>query len=140
MVSQLQDLGFEKAAQVVQARHAACEKWAEAYARYRYVTPEQIDGFKRNLSSHVSPSGSYYELALVPIQRYSEVPPAAALEALKEAKETGLFAEFEIAYLQARVRVPDPILFGRIEGCPDYFVIAEWGDDVSYADLVKKEK
>jgi hypothetical protein len=58
-----------------------------------------------------------------------------------EAQSTRIFSNFEVLFVgtstrKELIRRPDPIIFGRIQDCPDLFFIAEWDDDVSIRDLV----
>lgn len=34
-------------------------------------------------------------------------------------------------------KVKDPLLLGCIDGCKDFFLICEWGDDIKFDDIVK---
>ncbi len=62
--------------------------------------------------------------------------PDEVLGKIKEAKERKLFNEFAVLWAE---RVPDPIVLGKVNGCEDYFFIAEWGDDITFEQLTKGE-
>jgi len=68
-----------------------------------------------------------------PIENVKAVPPEFALERLQAAKDSGVFEYYTIARLES---LPDPILFGRIEGSEDRFVIAQWDNDITLDDLI----
>jgi hypothetical protein len=46
------------------------------------------------------------------------------------------FDSFEIAKIQWKREIKDPILFGRIDGCPDRFYVSQWDDDVRIEDIL----
>ena len=141
-MQQLAQLGLSEAVSQLQRREEACEKWALAYAHYKFVTPEQVQVFRDKCTQEYRTSERGYRvekrLVFTPIKDYPSVPPTEALTALQEAQARKVFDGFEIAHIEWQEIIPDPILFGCITGCPDKFVIAEWGTDVSYADLVGK--
>lgn len=66
-------------------------------------------------------------------QAYQGIPPVGVLEKLQTEKKKKIFNYFTIANVK---HIPDPILFGRIDGCPDRFYLAQWGDDVCLDDLI----
>lgn len=140
-------LGMDSAAQTVKkakeanaAREKACEKWALAYAHYKFLTPEQIAVFRGTLEGIRDSNGRRKSLALTPLKQYPNVPPNDVLDALETAQGHQVFDSYEVAHIEWIAPVPDPILFGRIAGCPDYFVIAQWGDDVSVQDILAAGK
>ena len=70
-----------------------------------------------------------------PLERFSAgIMPDAVLDELEKAKERQVFDSFAVLSVEKK---PDPLLLGQIDGCKDYFLIAEWGEDVSFDDLVK---
>jgi hypothetical protein len=80
----------------------------------------------------------YDRLVGYPIEEYSEVPPMDCLMDLKTAKDRNCFDTFEVAKVESVVERPDPIIFGRIEGCPDRFFITQWDDDVSIEQILQE--
>ena len=62
--------------------------------------------------------------------------PDTALDELDKAKERQLFDKFNVLWIE---KVPDPLLLGSVDGCKDFFLIAEWGEDVKFDDIVKAE-
>lgn len=142
-----QELGFETAATNANADYALAKKLLIAYATFKVVTKDQIDTFnadlkKKTMSRQDEYTRTYKQLKLVPVAKYASLPPLDVLEAIKSARSTSLFDTFEIAYIvdHKEVRDPDPIVFGLISGCTDYFFIAQWGDDVKVTDLLKSEQ
>lgn len=84
-------------------------------------------------------TSSYDTLVLDTLSNYQGIPPQAALDKLAEAKGLKVFDTFEVAHVDpvaSQVKLPDPIIFGLINGCTDRFFIAEWGDDVKLTDLI----
>lgn len=142
-VSELEELGFKTAASNVTAKRELARKMRIAFEHFRVVTPQHIDQFNAKLREETRQDTgnggyNYKTLAFTPIERYPEVPPAEALLKLKEAKELQCFDTYEVATIQSRVVVPDPILFGRITGCSNYYYIAQWDSDVSIEDILKE--
>lgn len=133
--AELTALGLTTAADQLKAREEKIGQWAEAYARYGFVTPNQVEAFQSLCWKEIK-NGAYKNLVFTPLNKYPNVPPAEVLAKLKEAQESKLFDAFEIAHIEWVTPVPDPILFGKINGCPDLFYIAQWGDDVKVEELL----
>jgi len=79
------------------------------------------------------------KLLLEPLEGYAGLPPADVLAKVKEARGRKCFDTWEVASVQpvaTEIKLEDPIVFGRIDGCDHRFVIAVWGSDVSVDDLV----
>lgn len=76
------------------------------------------------------PTACWEESAL---KDYTGIPPQHVLDALKLAKDRSCFDAFTIATVR---KVKDPLLLGNINGCPDRFFIAQWGDDVCLDDVL----
>jgi hypothetical protein len=84
---------------------------------------------------------SHDTLVLAPMEKYAGLPPVEVLNQVKEAKSRGCFDAFVVASVEpvaTKIVLPDPIVFGRVDGCTDYFFIGEWGSDVSINDLIGK--
>lgn len=60
--------------------------------------------------------------------------PDDVLDKLETAKERELFDAFAVLWAE---KVKDPLLLGCVDGCKDYFFICEWGEDISFDELVK---
>lgn len=141
-VKTLQELGFERAAANVQHKIELQKKMHIAYQNFEFITPDDVDQFNKRLyqetmvESNNGRQRNYKELVMIAPRDYAEVPPADVLEKMAKAKELGCFDYFEIAKIEARQEVKDPILFGRIDGCGDRFFVAQWDNDVTM-DMIK---
>lgn len=146
------EAGFTRTA----AKVALKGKLAQAYEHYRYVTKAQIEAYQEKLKRATErpavgaerTSGDGWrmvthvcdQLRFRSLDKYDGLPPADVLEQVKAARERKIFNDFQVADVApvaTKYKMPDPIVFGIIDGCSDRFVIAEWGDDVRVADLIK---
>ncbi len=134
VIDRLEKLGFKAAGAKVKELSVKQRKMAIAYEHYRFVRPEKIDAFNAKLMNQSRKGGDYKTLAFTPVESYPEVPPADVLDKMEIAMERKCFDQFEVAHI---VNVKDPILFGRIKGCPDRFFIGQWDDDVKIEDILK---
>jgi len=137
-LERLTKLGFKTAAKKAVQLKDKARKLAIAYEHYRFVRQEKIDAFNQKMLRNTmnDPEG-YKKLAFTSIEDYHGVPPNEVLDALETAQGRKCFDTFEVAYIK---RVKDPILFGRVSGCPDRFYIAQWDDDVKITDLLKENE
>ena len=136
---QLKKLGFKRAIEKIDKG----KRMEFAYSNYLFVTQDKIDLFNKNLRKETlkeSP-GSYEfkKLAMIPIGDYDQVPPKDVLDAIEKAQKDACFHTFEIAKIEWIKQVKDPIVFGRIQGCTDYFFISQWDDDVQIEDIMFME-
>lgn len=135
VIDRLERLGFKAAGAKVKELSIKQRKMAIAYEHYRFVRPEKIDAFNEKLRKNTRESnGSYKTLSFTAVENYGEVPPAHVLDKMEQAIDRKCFDSFEVAHI---VDVKDPILFGRIHGCPDRFFIDQWDDDVRIEDILK---
>lgn len=67
------------------------------------------------------------------IKDYSGIPPVGVLETFGMHKARELFHDFSVAEVEG---VHDPLLLGRLDGRPERYFIAQWGDDVQLDDLL----
>lgn len=136
----LEKVGFTRAAADVKELVSRKRKLALAYEHYRFVTPENVDKFNAELRAKTGKNMSstlymeYQILGFVSIQNYEKVPPESVLKNLEIAQGHKCFDSFEVAYIR---NVKDPLLFGRVEKCPNRFFIDQWDDDVCIDDLLK---
>ena len=157
--------GFTAVAEKLQRNAARLEKLAEAYT-FPFVREQVVVDFNRRLEAATkrAPSkaeanqvasakyGAYAwmldstieeicdQLVFDKLREYRGTPPASVMTRVAEVRNRHIFDSFEVAHVQpvaTKVNLPDPIVFGRINDCSDRFFIAEWGDDVSFADLVR---
>jgi len=140
VVERLRKLGFHKAASDLSSLMVKKRKLAIAYEHYRYVKPEKVAQFNAELlkqtvkNSNSIANMEYQRLEFVPIEHYHAVPPEDVLQKLEEAQGRKCFDSFEVAYIK---NVKDPLLFGRIDGTPNRFFVAQWDNDVSITDLLE---
>lgn len=138
--SRLEKLGFKTASKVVETKRALKKKLMIAYEHYRYVRPEKITAFNQKLMETTRKGYTYSQLVFTPVGNYAEVPPDDVLVKLEEAMNRGCFDSFEVAHIQAITKVPDPILFGIVEGCQDKFYVAQWDNDCRIEDILKENE
>lgn len=155
MVEELQSLGFDKAAKGLDVKTKTRRKLMLAYENYKVLTPEALEIFQEELkkkSMEIYRDGKrvanidksrmqtlkYDRVRMRSLSEYPEVPPVDVLEKLKEAKRTEVFDTFEVADVESVEVREDPIIFGRINGCPDRFFIAQWDNDLKFEDMVKE--
>jgi len=111
---------------------------------YKLLTKETIDKFQAEnrmtlnrdgLKVHIEPLDKYCGNPQVG-EAKDRIMPDHILESLETAKARELFDDFAVLYVE---KVKDPLLLGIVEGCEDYFFIAEWGEDVSFEQITKGE-
>ena len=144
-VALLEKSGFTKAAEVAKENAKRAGKLARAYEHYRYVSQESIEAFqdklyeetkKRTGKAGVDEYVTYDALVFDSVEEYPGIPPADVLGVVSTARSSGVFDDYEVAYVKSVRVYNDPIIFGRIKGCSDRFFIAQWGDDVKLTDLI----
>jgi hypothetical protein len=62
--------------------------------------------------------------------------PDNVLDELDTAEERQLFDDYAVLWAE---NIPDPLLLGKVDDCEDYFLIAEWGNDITFEQLMKGE-
>ena len=138
----LEKLGLTTAANKVNELREQKRKMTIAYEHYRYVKQEKIDEFNSKLrDKSMKETKSYYQfdqLVHIPLAQYSEVPPTSVLDKVEEAINMKCFDSFEVSKIQSVQELKDPIVFGRINGCPDRFFVAQWDDDVKIDDILEE--
>lgn len=140
----LEKLGLTTASSKIKELRELKQKMTIAYEHYRYVTPDKIDAFNEKLKKETLKEDEralrYKHLAFTPLDKYEAVPPTAVLDKIEEAIGKRCFDSFEIAKIEDKVEVKDPIVFGRIKGCPDRFYVGQWDDDVKIEDILKENE
>lgn len=124
----LKQLGLTGAAKKLKELKESRRKMMIAYEYYRFVRPEHFQVLQAKLWREGK------ELHYQKLSQYERVPPAEVLVKLEEAINHQCFDSFEVVSVRA---VKDPILFGKIKGCKDKFIIAQWDDDLKVSDLLK---
>lgn len=140
VIDKLEALGFKAAHQKIKHLAEKKRKLMIAYENYRFVRQDKIDAFNKRLRDKTISKdgwGRYQTLAFTSVEEYTEVPPDHVLLKMGEAVDRKCFDSFEIAHI---VDVKDPILFGRIKGCPDRFYIDQWDNDVKIEDILDKNE
>jgi len=109
---------------------------------YKLLTKKTINSFEQSNTMSLTRDGLC--LHIDRIEAYVGNPesgkekdrliPDNILTELEKAKDRNLFDAVAILWAE---KVPDPLLLGIIDGCEDYFYIAEWGEDVSFEQLTK---
>lgn len=137
----LKKLGFESVSNKITELKELKRKTMIAYEHFRYVTQEKIDVFNAKLKQETLTEDNrayYYKyLNFIPLAQYSEIPPLNVLDKIEETQNMKCFDYFEIAKIQDKVEVKDPIVFGRINQCPDRFFVAQWDSDVAIEDILQ---
>lgn len=149
MEKQLEKLGFKKAVNELKEKKELKRKLVLAYEHFRYVRQEKIDAFNEKLRKKTlhktGAAGSnlwhhYDTLAFIPVADYSDIPPQKVLDKVEEAQKIQCFDDMEIGKIESVNEYKDPIVFGRVNGCPDRFFIAQWDDDVKIEDILEKNE
>lgn len=141
--ARLEKLGFKTAGIELKGLLQKQKNLAIAYEHYRYVTPERVNEFNQKLLNktgknlHSMLTMEYQTLAFTPIECYAKVPPDDVLASLEVAQDRKCFDAFEVAYIK---NVKDPLLFGRVNGTPNRFFIAQWDNDVTIDQLLKENE
>jgi hypothetical protein len=111
---------------------------------YKILPKKTIDMFEAENKVTLTTDG--LKLHIDPLEKYYGNPkngnakdriiPNDVLEKIEDAQERELFDEFQVLWA---AKVKDPIILGCIDGCEDYFFVAEWGDDISFDEIVKEK-
>lgn len=111
-----------------------------AYEQFMFVTPDHIQAFNKKLRTETlqedKRSRKYKHLVFIDIEKYGAIPPEETLAKVEQAQKLNIFDRFEIARIDWKEEIIDPIVFGRINECEDYFFISQWDDDVKIEDLI----
>jgi len=137
VIDTLERLGFKTASTKLKTLSEKKRKLAIAYEFYRVVTEEKVADFQSKLrkkTANWDGRQGYHKLDFVPVESYENVPTPDVLAEMEVAQGRKCFDSYEVAYIK---QVEDPLLFGRIKGCPDRFFIAQWDNDVSIDDILK---
>lgn len=141
-VAQLKELGFDSLHEhVAGIAEKAMRENLIAARGYTKITEAAYEKAAERISSK---SNGGLRLELTPVNRYLgqhndggstalSLPPVEVLGKMAEAKKEGLFDSFGIIHV---CKVQDPILVGQIKGSSDMYFIAEWGDDISLAEML----
>lgn len=138
-IDRLSKLGFKTASERVKKLIERKRKLALAYEHFRVVRPEKIQAFNEKLKKETynGKTGSWKTLSFTPVESYEHTPPDHVLSSIEKAIDLKCFDSFEVAHI---IEVRDPIVFGRINGCPDRFFIDQWDSDVKIEDILSKNE
>jgi hypothetical protein len=140
--AELAELGFVTAAATVKTKRELARKLRIAFEHFRLVTPENFKRFNEELrvkttkKDDLNWSTTFDQLMLTRAEAYGQVPPREVLDKVRQAKELGCFDRFEVATIHSVKVVPDPIIFGVIEGSDNRYFVAQWDDDVKIEDIL----
>jgi len=143
---QLKELGFTKAAGLVDKRVSLQRRLTIAYEHYRRISPENMKRFNQELRKKTEKKSNQYgettynQLHCIALGDYTEVPPQHVLDNLKIAKDRKIFDHYEIAKIKSVVEVPDPLLLGCLKDCEDKFFIDQWMNDVKIDDILREDE
>jgi len=112
---------------------------------YKVLPKKTLDEFTSQQTTRMRTSwADALQIHIDPIEKYCGNPksgeaknriiPDNVLDKLEDAKERELFDEFQVLWAE---KVKDPLLLGIVYGCEDYFLICEWGDDVTFDQIMK---
>lgn len=145
----LRELGFDSAASKLSADKELARKLRITFEHFRVVTPEHLGRFQTELKERTTRQDGanqwgaitvYDKLVFTPIKNYKAIPPQEALDELRKAKKLGCFDNFEVATIESVRIVPDPIIFGTINGCPNKYYVCQWDSDVKIEDILRPEE
>lgn len=151
-LERLKKLGMRKAASVVvteaqklEKQKVAFRRLTLAYEHFRHMEQADLDKYnaalKRKTLKTTGRKGvdlveHYDQVKFTPLAEYSKVPPVDVLDKVEQAMEKGCFDSYEVAEIKGTKEYKDPIVFGRISGCPDRFFIAQWDNDLRIEDII----
>lgn len=147
-IEKLNELGFKTIHKMIKGNMDVMKNLHLAYQNHDFITSDDVREFRKKLkkatfSKKKDSQGyihqSWETLQFTDVADYKAVPPMQILDKMQTAKDFKCFRVFQIAQIVKinRLVKPDPILFGRINGCTDLFIIAEWGNDVTVAAIRK---
>jgi hypothetical protein len=151
----LKELGLEAASNNLSNKINLKNKLTIAYEHFRFVEPHVFERFNDEMKTKTlkidnhnqyQRTETYRRLKFVALKDYKEIPPPDCLMDLKKAKEFNCFDSFEVATVEEvsnyydTTPIPDPIIFGCINGCVDKFFITQWDDDVSIEEILKESE
>ena len=145
MTERLERLGLTAAAQNTKTAIELKRKCLVAYEHFRYVTQDKINRFNEVLRKKTETTLNMYyrnydQLKMTPLEQYGQVPPANVLDLLEKAQGMRCFDTFEVAKIESVQERIDPIIFGRVTGCPDRFFIGQWDNDVKLEDIITEQE
>jgi hypothetical protein len=143
--AELRELGLTEAANKMKHQRELARKLRIAFEHFRVVTPDQISRFQQELlekrrAGLYSGGYTYQALKFTALESYPNVPPSEVLEKIRGAKELKCFDRFEVLTLETVEVIPDPVVFGIIDGCDNKYFVAQWDDDVKIEQILREDE
>jgi hypothetical protein len=147
--AELRELGLTEAANKMKRARETARKLRIAFEHFRVVTPDHLQRFQGELvekgmraNAYSNPYGgyTYQSLKFTALEAYPEVPPREVLQKIREAKELKCFDRFEVLTMESVVVVPDPVVFGIVNGCDNKYFVAQWDDDVKIEQILREDE
>jgi hypothetical protein len=148
--AELRELGLTAAADTMKRARELARKLRIAFEHFRVVTPEHLQRFQyellergrkgRSALAGLYEGYTYQALKFTALESYPNVPPGDVLEKIRSAKELKCFDRFEVLTLETREVVPDPVVFGIIDGCDNKYFVAQWDDDVKIEQILREDE
>lgn len=139
-LDRLEKAGLTTVAKTVKRMKEQKSKMSVAYEHFRFVRPEKFDEFNARLKKETYKDYTYSRLKFTPIEIYDKVPPMDVIESIEKANEFNCFDSYEVASIESVKELPDPIVFGIVDGCSDKFFIAQWDNDVRIEDILSSDE
>lgn len=143
-IERLQKLGVTAQATVlelelqVRIKLARVQEWD--YKVLPYDAIKEFESANRNWDGkggrylvHVDPLEKYCG-TLVETEAKDKIIPDNVLDELEKAYSRQVFDQVSVLWVE---KVKDPLLLGLINGCKDFFLICEWGEDISFDQIMK---
>jgi len=142
---ELRELGLTAAADKIKRAKELARKLRIAFEHFRVVTPKQVTRFQEELWQHRETDPLTYTLRyqmrkFTALEGYPDVPPGEVLQKIREAKDLKCFDRFEVLTLESQEVVPDPVIFGVIDGCDNRYFVAQWDDDVKIEQILREDE
>jgi hypothetical protein len=108
---------------------------SDAKPYYDEKKEDKFEQFRKELHNIDSKwvKGDFLQWRESLVEDYKNIPPREVLETFKIHRDRKIFDYFSIASVE---KIKDPLLLGRILGCPERFFIAQWGDDIQLDDIL----
>jgi len=145
-INRLEKLGIKSQAAVLKAelslriRLARVMEWNYKVLPYdelkKFEKDNQVTATRDGLKVHIDKLEEYVGNTTVSKEKKDMIVPDSVLNSLETAKDRQVFDEFGVLWVE---KVKDPLLLGLINGCKDYFLIDEWGEDIKFNDIIKEK-
>jgi len=141
-LDRLEKAGLKGMAATIKKLKDKKAKMLVAYECYRFVKPEKFDAFNERLRKETwnPQTYTYNRLRFTALENYDKVPPMSVIEEIEKANDRACFDRYEVADIESVQELPDPIVFGVIDGCSDKFYIAQWDNDVKIEDILNSNE